>query len=39
MENMHSAMDSLVHGSNTLFILMGAILVLAMHAGFAFLEG
>ncbi len=38
MENMHSAMDSLVHGSNTLFILMGAILVLAMHAGFAFLE-
>ena len=38
MEHMHSAMDSLVHGSNTLFILMGAILVLAMHAGFAFLE-
>ncbi|MBA1202105.1 ammonium transporter [Pseudomonas capeferrum] len=38
MENAHSAMDSLVHGSNTLFILLGAILVLAMHAGFAFLE-
>lgn len=38
MENTHSAMDSLVHGSNTLFLLMGAILVLAMHAGFAFLE-
>ncbi|MBS6039026.1 ammonium transporter [Pseudomonas sp.] len=38
MDNMHSAMDSLVHGSNTLFLLMGAILVLAMHAGFAFLE-
>ncbi|MDF0732473.1 ammonium transporter [Pseudomonas entomophila] len=38
MENTQSAMDALVHGSNTLFILMGAILVLAMHAGFAFLE-
>lgn len=38
MENAQSAMDALVHGSNTLFILMGAVLVLAMHAGFAFLE-
>jgi len=27
-----------VHGSNTLFILIGAVMVLAMHAGFAFLE-
>lgn len=38
MEELHSAVDTLVHGANTLFILMGAIMVLAMHAGFAFLE-
>lgn len=38
MENLHSAVDTLVHGANTLFILIGAIMVLAMHAGFAFLE-
>ncbi|AMB85688.1 ammonium transporter [Pseudomonas agarici] len=38
MENLQSAVDSLVHGSNTLFILLGAVMVLAMHAGFAFLE-
>ncbi len=38
MENLHSAVETLIHGSNTLFILMGAIMVLAMHAGFAFLE-
>jgi ammonium transporter, Amt family len=38
MENMQSAVDSLVHSSNTLFILIGAVMVLAMHAGFAFLE-
>ena len=38
MENLHSAVETLVHGANTLFILMGAIMVLAMHAGFAFLE-
>ncbi len=38
MENLQSAVDSLVHGSNTLFILIGAVMVLAMHAGFAFLE-
>ncbi len=31
-------MDSLNTSSNVLFILLGAILVLAMHAGFAFLE-
>ncbi len=31
-------MDSIKAGSDTLFILMGAIMVLAMHAGFAFLE-
>lgn len=38
MDDLHSAVDTLVHGANTLFILMGAIMVLAMHAGFAFLE-
>ncbi|MBS68269.1 MAG: ammonium transporter [Pseudomonas sp.] len=38
MENLNSAVEILVHGSNTLFILMGAVMVLAMHAGFAFLE-
>ncbi|HEC19675.1 MAG TPA: ammonium transporter [Gammaproteobacteria bacterium] len=31
-------MESLEAGSNVLFILLGAIMVLAMHAGFAFLE-
>ena len=31
-------MDALNQGANTLFILLGAIMVLAMHAGFAFLE-
>jgi len=31
-------MDSFKTGSDALFILMGAIMVLAMHAGFAFLE-
>ena len=31
-------MDALLAGSNTLFVLIGAILVLFMHAGFAFLE-
>jgi len=38
MENLNSAVETLVHGSTTLFILMGAVMVLAMHAGFAFLE-
>ncbi|WP_454255299.1 ammonium transporter [Pseudomonas sp. Marseille-Q8238] len=38
MENLDSAVATLIHGSNTLFILLGAIMVLAMHAGFAFLE-
>lgn len=38
MENLDSAVQTLIHGSNTLFILIGAIMVLAMHAGFAFLE-
>ena len=31
-------MDALQQGANTLFILLGAVMVLAMHAGFAFLE-
>ena len=38
MENINSAVETLIHGSSTLFILLGAIMVLAMHAGFAFLE-
>ena len=38
MENLNSAVETLVHSSNTLFILLGAVMVLAMHAGFAFLE-
>ena len=31
-------MDALQQGANALFILLGAVMVLAMHAGFAFLE-
>lgn len=31
-------MEGLVSGSDTLFVLLGAIMVLAMHSGFAFLE-
>ena len=31
-------MDALQQGMNALFILLGGIMVLAMHAGFAFLE-
>ncbi|MGA1663898.1 MAG: ammonium transporter, partial [Methylophilaceae bacterium] len=31
-------MENLIDQSNVLFILLGAIMVLAMHAGFAFLE-
>ena len=38
VENVNSAVETLVQSSNTLFILMGAIMVFAMHAGFAFLE-
>lgn len=33
-----SAIETLTQSANTLFILVGAIMVLAMHAGFAFLE-
>jgi Amt family ammonium transporter len=38
VETINSAVEALVQSSNTLFILMGAIMVFAMHAGFAFLE-
>jgi Amt family ammonium transporter len=38
VETINSAVETLVQSSNTLFILMGAIMVFAMHAGFAFLE-
>lgn len=38
VENINSAVETLVQSSNTMFILLGAIMVLAMHAGFAFLE-
>ncbi|WP_427978210.1 ammonium transporter [Agarivorans sp.] len=38
MENISEAIDILSQSANTLFILLGAIMVLAMHAGFAFLE-
>ncbi len=31
-------MEALKSGSDVLFVLMGAVMVLAMHAGFAFLE-
>lgn len=31
-------MENLLSGTNTLFVLLGAIMVLAMHSGFAFLE-
>ena len=38
MVDVNSAVETLVTSSDTLFILLGAIMVLAMHAGFAFLE-
>jgi Amt family ammonium transporter len=38
VESISSAVGTLVQSSNTLFILIGAVMVLAMHAGFAFLE-
>ncbi|MGO2514414.1 ammonium transporter [Marinomonas polaris] len=38
MTSTNSAVEMLVSSSNTLFILLGAIMVFAMHAGFAFLE-
>ena len=38
MDTVYSAVETLMQSANTLFILMGAIMVFAMHAGFAFLE-
>jgi len=38
VDHINSAVETLVSSSNTLFILLGAIMVFAMHAGFAFLE-
>lgn len=38
MNELPSAVATLVHSANTLFLLLGAVMVLAMHAGFAFLE-
>ncbi|MCY0966510.1 ammonium transporter [Parathalassolituus penaei] len=38
MNSVNSAVESLLSGTNTLFILLGAIMVLLMHGGFAFLE-
>jgi Amt family ammonium transporter len=38
MQNINSAVETLIQSSNTYFLLIGAIMVFAMHAGFAFLE-
>ena len=38
MDSLSNAVATLTSGTNTLFILLGAIMVLFMHAGFAFLE-
>lgn len=38
MVELSSAVEQLVQSTNTLFVLGGAIMVLAMHSGFAFLE-
>ncbi|WP_300426269.1 ammonium transporter [uncultured Thalassolituus sp.] len=38
MTGINSAVETLMYSANTMFILLGAIMVLAMHAGFAFLE-
>jgi Amt family ammonium transporter len=38
MQEINSAVETLVQSSNTYFLLIGAIMVFAMHAGFAFLE-
>ena len=38
LASISSAVETLSHSANTMFILGGAIMVLAMHAGFAFLE-
>ena len=38
MEVVQNHVTALISGTDTLFILLGAIMVFAMHAGFAFLE-
>lgn len=38
VNSINSAVETLMQSANTLFILLGAVMVLAMHAGFAFLE-
>lgn len=38
MQDVNSAVETLVQSSNTYFLLIGAIMVFAMHGGFAFLE-
>ena len=38
MDSVNSAVETLLQSSNTFFLLIGAIMVFAMHAGFAFLE-
>ncbi len=38
MGEINSAVETLISSTNTLFVLGGAIMVLAMHSGFAFLE-
>lgn len=38
MESVQNHVTALISGADTLFILLGAIMVFAMHAGFAFLE-
>ena len=35
---MEASIDTLQHGGDVLFLLLGAVMVFAMHAGFAFLE-
>ena len=37
-EDNSSGVDQLVQSSNVFFILIGAVMILAMHGGFAFLE-
>lgn len=38
VNSINSVVETLMQSANTMFILLGAIMVLAMHAGFAFLE-
>jgi len=38
ISGLSSSLEKLLHGSNVLFLLLGAMFVFSMHAGFAFLE-